>query len=270
MIKKILLTLFLSVIFCAQTIAKDDIKYDYDQENKFHIYKIDLDTYGKKLKPFVSKEGLKTTGDVFKENDFLFALNGGFFDFNNKNSVSYIVENGVVTNTPFEDTNLILALGKQNRLEGVLNRAEFRIIEEEKSGKLSFDINNHFVPVQKGYKIKYSLQGGPLMGEDLNLENEGFLVYDENGLPKEQYADVLKKRPRTIIALKDDYLYVILYTTFAPATISEANHQLKKYKFDKIMALDGGGSTSLNYKDKEISSANGKQREVKSFLVIEK
>ena len=41
-------------------------------------------------------------------------------------------------------------------------------------------------------------------------------------------------------------------------------------KFDKAMALDGGASTSINYKNVEIYSSLGSQRRVKSFLVVEK
>ena len=41
-------------------------------------------------------------------------------------------------------------------------------------------------------------------------------------------------------------------------------------KLDKAMALDGGASTSINYKDIEIYSNTGLQRRVKSFLVVEK
>ena len=41
-------------------------------------------------------------------------------------------------------------------------------------------------------------------------------------------------------------------------------------KFDKAMALDGGASTSVNYRDVEIYSNTGLQRRVKSFLIVEK
>ena len=63
---------------------------------------------------------------------------------------------------------------------------------------------------------------------------------------------------------------IIIFSNFAPVTLNEAAKKLEKYRFDKIMALDGGPSTSLNYKDNEIFSSGNEQRKVKSFLIIQK
>ena len=43
-----------------------------------------------------------------------------------------------------------------------------------------------------------------------------------------------------------------------------------KLKVKKAMALDGGLSTALNYKNVSLGSMGRYQRKVKSFLVIEK
>lgn len=270
MIKKILVTVLAIFAFGASVFAKDDIKVDYNQKFKFHIYKIDLNALGDKVKPYVEEEGLKSTSDVFKENDFLFAVNAGFFDLISKKSVSYVTIDGKTVVSPFDNLSTIQNLARDNRLEKVLNRSEFRVLENVKNGKLKFDIANHFIPVEKGYKLRHAIQGGPIIEPDMDLEAEGFVKVDSTGLPKCCAADVLKRRARTIIALKDNFLYVVIYTKFSPVTISEARGQLEKYKFDKIMAFDGGASTSLNYKDTEIYTSTGNSRNLKSFLVIEK
>ena len=43
----------------------------------------------------------------------------------------------------------------------------------------------------------------------------------------------------------------------------------EKLGLSKAMAMDGGASTSVNYKNIEIFSSNNNERKVKSFLVIE-
>ena len=74
---------------------------------------------------------------------------------------------------------LIQNAGKTNRLEGILNRAEFRIFENER-GNLSFDIDNHFAGVPEGKTIKHSIQGGPLVYPKMNLEAESFIVMEND------------------------------------------------------------------------------------------
>ena len=267
---KFFVTLILFFSFAGQGFAFSGISQDYNEKFKFHIFKIDLDKHAKKIHPYVVKDGLKTTRDVFFDNNFMLVVNGGFFDMKTGGAVSYVTQDYKTVSSPFENLNLIQNLASQNRLENVLNRAELRILENEITGDLKFDIDYHFAPIKKGYRIKHSLQAGPMIEPDLDLAKESFVVYDENSIPKAQYTDVLKRRPRTILALKDNNLYIIIFTDFSPVTIGEARRALAKYNFKKIMALDGGGSTSINYKDFEIYSTKGEPRELKSFLVIEK
>lgn len=268
MIKK-LLALFIFLMSFNAVFAREVIQSDYNKTGKFHIYKINTKENGYKIRPYVVSKGLKSTSDIFKENSFALVVNGGFFDPKSAQAVSYVTIDKKTVNTPFENLQMIENLAKEGRLENVLNRTELRVLEHDLTGKLKFDINYHFAPVEKDYKIKHALGGGPMIHPDLDLEKEGFVKYDSTGLPISQSASVLKRRARTILALKDDYLYIIIFTNFAPATIGEAGHMLQKYKFDKVMALDGGASTSINYKDVEIFSSAGKQRELKSFLIVD-
>lgn len=269
MFKKIILLLLIFLI-SAPVFAKEAIEADYNKKEKFYIYKIDLESVGERIRPYIVKNGLKTAREVFKENDFDFVVNGGFFDPNSAKSVSYVVIDSKVVGSPFEGMEMIENLYKEDRIDNVLNRSEFRIYKHHLTGALKFDIARHFDPVPKYYDILHSLGGGPMIYPDFNLEQEGFVKYDETQTPVIQSAHVLKKRARTLVALKDENLYVIIFSNFAPVTLGEARQKLKRYRFDKIMAFDGGPSTSLNYGDNEISSASNGQREVKSFLIIQK
>ncbi len=233
-----------------------------------YIFKMDTKKMGDKIKPHVA-EKLTTTSDIYKNNEnFSLVVNGGFFDILTGDAVSYVTIDGKTVETPFSNMKLIQNAGKTNRLEAILNRAEFRILQDRK-GELSFDIDNHFAPVQEGKTIKHSIQGGPFIYPRMNLEKESF-VKKENNKITFQAADVLKRRERTVLGIKNEILYLIIFTNQNKVTVNEIKDFCKKMKLDKAMALDGGASTSINYKDVEIYSNTGLQRRVKSFIVVEK
>lgn len=247
--------------------VEDEILMIHDTPGVY-IFKLNTKKIGDKIKPFVADK-LTTASDIYKNNDnFALVLNGGFFDILTGDAVSYVTIDGKVAETPFSNMKLIQNAGKTNRLEGILNRAEFRILESDK-GNLSFDIDNHFATVPEGKTIKHSIQGGPMLYPVMNLEKESFLVMENNKV-KLQAADVLKRRERTVLALKNEILYFIIFTNQNKVSMPEIRDFCKKMKFDKAMALDGGASTSVNFKDTEIFSSFGSQRRVKSFLVVEK
>ena len=104
---------------------------------------------------------------------------------------------------------LVEKLKQEDRYEKVLSRAELRILE--KNNKLKFDIAYHNAPVKKGYKIKHSLQAGPMLYPAMDLVQEGFVQY-ENDVVKSQSVDILKRRERTAIGLKGKYLYIVIFT----------------------------------------------------------
>lgn len=269
MLKKIFL-IFAVFLVATSAFAADGISEKYDKKGKFYLYKIDLEQLAPRIRPYIVQDGLKTAREVFKENNFDFVINGGFFDPNTAKSVSYVVIDGKKVATPFESIQMIENLSKEDRVENVLNRSELRIYRHDYKDLYKFDIVNHFDPVPKDYEIVHLLGGGPEIYPEMAILKEGFVKYDETGYPKIQSAHVLKKRARTMVALKGENLYVIIFSNFAPVTMNEAAKKLEKYHFEKIMALDGGPSTSLNWKDKEIFSSNNEQRKVKSFLIIQK
>lgn len=233
-----------------------------------YIFKMDTKKIGNKIKPYVAQK-LTTVSDVYKNNEqYTLVANGGFFDILTGDAVSYVTINGNVVETPFSNMKLIQNAGRTNRLEAILNRAEFRILQDEK-GKLSFDIDNHFSPVEDGKTIKHSLQGGPFVYPSMDLEKESFIKKENNKIVL-QSADVLKRRERTVLGLKNEILYLIIFTNQNKVSVNEIRDFCKKMKLDKAMALDGGASTSVNYQDIEIYSNTGLQRRVKSFLVVEK
>lgn len=269
--KKIIVSTFILLFaLSAPALAKksnDGITMEHSTSG-IYIFKMDTKKMGNRIKPHVAQK-LTTTSDVYKNNEnFSLVVNGGFFDILTGDAVSYVTIDGKTVETPFSNMKLIQNAGKTDRLEAILNRAEFRILQD-KRGELSFDIDNHFAPVKDGKTIKHSIQGGPFIYPEMNLEKESF-IKKENDRITFQAADVLKRRERTVLGLKNEILYLIIFTNQNKATINEIKDFCKKMKFEKAMALDGGASTSINYKDIEIYSDTGFQRRVKSFLVVEK
>ena len=265
--KKKLSILFLMLAFIlSPALAKDKIKV-INKDFGIYIFKIDTKKYGNKIKPYMS-ENLITPRKLYEDKGFDFVVNAGFFDVKNGKTVSYItIDNKLVGDVKAYD-ELIKSLEDQKRLDAVLSRGELRILE--KNNKLKFDITSHNTPVKKGYTIKHALQAGPILYPKMNLASEGFVVY-ENGKIKMQSVDILKRRERTAVGLRGKWLYIVLFTSDYKVDANEMRDYMKnKLKLRKILAFDGGLSTSVNYKDIQVGSLGKYQRRVKSFLVIER
>ena len=266
--KKILiLTMAFLLSFCP-TIAKEKIQVQKNNDNGVYIFKINTKKYGNKIKPYVSKK-LTTAQKVYDDNCFDLVVNGGFFDVKNGKSVSNIVIDNEIKEDVENYNELIEGLKQEGRLEKVLSRAELRVLENKRH-KLKFDIAYHNSPVQKGYRIKHSIQAGPGLIPEMDLVKEGFVVIEDD-IVKSQSVDILKRRERTAIGLKGKYLYIVIFTRDYQVDANEMRDYMKdKLKVKKAMALDGGLSTALNYKNVSLGSMGRYQRKVKSFLVIEK
>lgn len=273
MFKKItLLAIFLMCAIMPSFAYTKDIQVTKDGAG-IYVFKIPLKEYEGKIKPYVAEE-LTTVSDVFNREDLNFKLvvNGGFFDPVTGAPVSNVIIDKKNVQSMFSNLGLVESLDKQGRVEKVLNRCEFRILKDTKN-KTKYDIVNHFYIPGIDDTIEHSIQAGPMLLPEFRIEEESFIKY-KNNKAINLAADVMKRRERTIIGLKNgplcqDSLYVIIFTKDNKVSLDEARDYCKKLKLDKAMAMDGGASTSINYEDIEVFSATDGQRRVKSFLVIE-
>ena len=269
--KKILFLFCIIALSFMPSLAKDDINVKIN--DGVYIFEIPLKEYQDKIKPYVAPE-LTTATDVFNNKDLNFKLvvNGGFFDTVTGAPVSEVKKKKKEVQSLFSNLPLIESLNKQGRVEGVINRSELRILENYKKN-LSFDITEHFADAPFDMEIKHSIQAGPMLLPNLRLEEESFIKYNKNKVV-DLAADVTKRRERTIIGLKEgkfnnDFMYIIIFTNAHKVSLTEARDYCKNLKLKKALAMDGGASTSINYKDIEIYSSYDNTRKVKSFLVIE-
>lgn len=268
--KKILLVL-VSLLFWGNVEAKINVDFN---DGIYHIV-----LSGEKVKKqiqFVSSSNLITNREAHNNADSLLTINAGFFDPKNQKTISYIINDYQTVEDPVFNSDLMLNPVLRKNLKSILNRTEFRVLDCD--DKLKYEIASHSSKVDFLCSIKTSAQGGPQLLPNLRLEEEFFIVKDENGNVLRESASVLQKTPRTLIGLKslpkgEQEIHIFIVTNDNPMTIYEARDLCANYKLDSAMAFDGGSSTSMNYKKLQVVSTQDSGdtgRALKSFMIIKK
>lgn len=223
----------------------------------------------KKIK-FISSEELITNKEAHIKARAKLTVNAGFFDPKNSQTISYIVTDRMTTADPIFNKSLYANPFFRKNMNKVLNRSEFRVIQCD--NKYKYEISPHNAGVEFGCNIITSAQGGPLIYPELKLEEEGFIVKDENGDITRESASVLHKTSRTIIGIKGtDECHILIITDENPMDMYQVRDLCKDLKLDRAMGFDGGSSTSMNYKKKlEVISlkGDGAGRMLKSFMLV--
>ncbi len=269
--KKILfinfLILFLFMLFQPFAIAKTKL-YNISQDSQgIYVIKIDTEKAKKNLVPYISDE-LETNLDVYNKTNAKLAVNAGFFDPKNKKTVSYVVMDYKTVLDPNNNENLINNEALKPYMNKILNRSEFRILEDVQ-GKLYYDIANHSDEIKEGFKLKHSIQAGPMLTPDLKLEEEFFIVKKDGKIVSES-ASCLHKYARTAVGIKENNVYLFIATNENPMSLEELSLLTQKWGMEKAMAFDGGGSTSFDSPELHIISEKDNQaRKLKSFLILQ-
>ena len=240
-----------------------DIKYNY-ADGIYHI----VIPHGKKIE-FVSKEKLTTNSDIHKETKAILTVNAGFFDPKNQKTISFIYNDGLLLESPIENENLVFNEEIMDNWDKVGNRTEFRITVH--NGITHYDITPHNTPYNG--KLVASAQAGPMLLPELRLEEEFFVVKNQDGRVTRESASVLHKCARTLIGIKGKDIHIFIVTTAHPMTIYEARDLCASYGLEKAMAFDGGSSTSVDFKDELHVVSTGipnddTGRRLKSFLIV--
>lgn len=228
----------------------------------------------KKQIKFISSPNLITNSEAHKTSGSVLTINTGFFDPKNQKTISYIINDTQITEDPIFNENLMTNPVLRQNMQKILNRTEFRILDCD--GKFKYEIAQHNSNVDFLCSIVNSAQGGPQLLPQMRLEEEFFIVKDEDGNIIRESASVLHKTPRTLIGIKNldnnkQEAHIFIVTNEHPMTIIEARDLCKSYGLDSAMAFDGGSSTSLNYKNISVIStqATGDTgRALKSFMIV--
>ena len=269
---KKLFWLFVCLCLCSgtgYTKVKKDSGIDINYENGIYHIVLKGEKIKKRIKVY-SSDKLVTNKEFHKSSQALLTVNAGFFDPENGKTFSYVVMDGQTTEDPLLNENLLANPFLNKNLNKILNRTEFRIVDCY--GKLKYTIVPHKTKEDFECFVKEAVQGGPLILPELRLEEELFVVKDEDKVVRES-SSVLHKTSRTILGLKDGELHILIITDDNPMDLYEVQELCKKLGFERAMGLDGGSSTSFDYKD-EISvisqKGDGAGRKLKSFIYVEK
>ena len=238
------------------------------------IYHITLT--GDKIKKqiqFISSTTLKTNKEVHNTAKSLLTINTGFFDPQNQKSISYIISDTQTVDDPIFNENVMNNPVLRQNLKKILNRTEFRILDCD--GEFKYEIAQHDAKVDFLCSIQTSAQAGPQLLPNLRLEEEFFIVKDDNGNVIRESASVLHKTARTLAGIKNvdgkQEMHIFIVTNEHPMDIFEARDLCASYGLDSAMAFDGGSSTSLNYKKVNVVSTQNSGdtgRALKSFMII--
>ena len=242
-------------------------------ENGLYIIKVDYQKYT--VQPYAS-EGLETVKEIAFKTGAIVAINAGFFDAKNQKTVSYVYDNGAILADPTENKNLTSNENLKPYLDRIFDRGEIRFYSCNAKDKV--DIVYHTAPIPNECTLTSSIQAGPILLPDMDLEKE-FFVIEKNGKIIRDGAGMTRKTDRSMVAIKGKYLYFIITDENTPVTIYELQDKIKKYDFEKALNFDGGGSVSLFarkkqypkfyddyfYQDRE---EKGASRAVKSALVV--
>ena len=254
------------ILLSINTVQAKDIDISYNDG----IYHITLQ--GNKIKKkikFIAIESLMSNAEVHKASRSKLTINTGFFDPQNGKTISYIVTNGDLVADPRFNEGILYNPTLKKNLDKILNRTEFRVVEC--NSKYHYEIVPHQDKINFGCNIVTSAQGGPMILPELRLEEEFFIVKDEEGNIIRESASVLHKVARTIIGIKDGNAHILIITDNHPMDMYEVQTLCKQLGFERAMAFDGGSSTSMNYKKKinVISTiGDGGGRLLKSFMIV--
>ncbi len=268
-IKKIIpYIICIMLISTLKTFANENILFNKTQKGTY-IIKIKKNQLNLNLYPYFS-DSLEELSNIAKKENAKIAINTGFFDPNNKKTISYVIKNQILIGDPTKNENLTKNKSLKEFLPKIFNRSEFRVLEDNQG--LLFDITNHKTPIKEGQKLVHAIGGGPQLYPKLRLEEEAFIVKKDNKIVK-QSAGALIKHARTAIGFDNKFLYIIIFDNENKVTLCELAQYIKSLNLTKAMAFDGGSSTSLyvNLPEKKLTITSGKDnqsRKIKSALII--
>ena len=201
------------------------------------------------------------------------AINGGFFDPENRQSTSFVVLNGQVVADPRQNDRLMQNPNLVPYLDKILNRSEFR--SYQCGDTIAYQIRQHQDLIPAGCRSLSALGGGPRLLPDRTDQAEGFVdrTKGRDALSSDQ------PNARTAIGLTHDGTIIWVMVAQTPAvansgaSLLELAELMKSLGVETAMNLDGGSSSALYYQGKTIygkldKTGNPIQRPVKSVFLV--
>lgn len=246
MLKK--LFIFFSLLFYSKNcFASENIAHKQITWNNSIVHIINIPK-NFDIKPVINKERI-TLKEFLLIEKAKTGINGGFFNYSDGFPVSYIYINGKLKAEPRKNKALINNRALKPILEKIFNeRVEFRILQKGTEKKL--EIVRHKEKIKDGYELLHSLQAGPRLLPNLDLEKEGFIIKTAKGRVIRDGIGSLSRNARSAIGIKasGEVLFVTVSKNRG-LTIKELAQLMSYLKCVSAMALDGGKSTSLVWQE---------------------
>jgi len=197
----------------------------FDSEQEINWIEIDLKKHAKRVHLAADPKVLKTTGVFAEENRALVAINGGFFDVKNGGAVDYIKVDGKVVNptrSASARANAVLSIHKK--------KIAIQAANPENTERST---------------AENVMLSGPL------------LVVGGNGISLDNNPFNSNRHPRTALAIRKNNKLILLVvdgrnSRAAGMSLMELASVLKWLGAGEAMNLDGGGSSALYIKGKNI------------------
>lgn len=206
------------------------------------------------------------------------AINGGYFDPENQQSISPVTLQGNAIAKPEDNQRLMSNPNLLPYLDKILNRSEFRRYQ---CGKVvQYDITRRQTIPRADCQLQDSLGAGPQLLPDATLAEEGFLdIRDQKVIRDPLGVNQLNARSAIGITRNNTIIWVMVAQkpenpNNSGMTIPELTDFMKTLGIEKAMNLDGGSSASLYYQGKTLYgklNESGKPigRSIKSALLIQ-
>lgn len=236
----------------------------------------------------------------------LAALNGGFFDPQNQQSTSYVIQQGQLVGDPTQNARLMDNPELTPYLEKILDRSEFRRYrcgdraEDQLGDPIKYGIARHREAAPAGCELRDALGAGPqllfkfspeqspeqspkqALEQDLRqaLEQEGFTATDVTGAIVRDALGSRQPNARTGLGILADGSILWVMAAQKPGMAASGLSLFDLAAFmqaqgaEVAMNLDGGSSAALFY-DGQIhygrfdANAEPVIRPIKSVLLVE-
>ncbi len=202
--------------------------------------------------PAVSQE-LSSLESFAQKHEAVAVINGGFFDPQNQESTSYVVQQGVLVADPRKNERLIDNPKLAPYLEKILDRTEFR---RYRCGlTVGYDLALHSEPTPKECQLVDALGGGPRLLPEITSVAEGFLDVD-NGLVIRDSLNSRQSNARSAVGITRDRNILLVMVAQQPLSqtsgmsLATLGDFMKTLGVEKAMNLDGGSSSSFYYEGK--------------------
>lgn len=229
------------------------------------------------LTPVISPR-LSSLESFAQKHGAIAAINGGFFDPENQQSTSYVMQQGVWVADPRQNKRLMNNPKLIPYFQKILNRTEFR---RYRCGQtIRYDIALHHEASLTGCQLLDALGGGPRLLPELTEVPEGFVDLANGKIIRDPLGS---KRPnaRSAIGMTRDGSLLVVMVAQKPEAPTTSGLSLpalaafmKAQGVEQAMNLDGGSSSSFYYKGKTVygkvnEKGNWVRREVFSVLLIQ-